>query len=250
MNKYRNEEYVKKMGVDFPVPSHVGIIMDGNGRWAKQRLMPRNFGHKEGVARLRSISRCSSKLGIDSLTVYAFSTENWKRTEEEVSGIMDLLCEYLMKYMDSIMENHVRIVHIGETARLSERVMEVLSYAQEKSKDNDGMILNIAFNYGSRSEIVHAVKDIANDVRKGVLSADDITEQLISDRLYTKGQPDPDVIIRTSGEMRISNFLLYQIAYSEIMVVPDYWPAFSDERYIETLRDFTKRSRRFGGVKE
>ena len=250
MNKYKDEQYIKAMGVDFPLPKHVGIIMDGNGRWAKKRMLPRNMGHREGVLRLRSIVQATGKLGIDSLTVYAFSTENWKRSEEEVAGLMGLLVEYFGKLMSSLVEKHVRVVHIGETDRLSPKVLELLHEAEELTKDNDGLTFNIAFNYGSRSEIVHAVREIAEEVKDGRISVDAIDEKLISDRLYTKGQADPDVIIRTSGEMRLSNFMLWQAAYSEFVAVPDYWPDFSDERYIETLREFSKRSRRFGGVTE
>lgn len=250
MNNYRDEQYIKEHNIDFPLPSHVGIIMDGNGRWAKKRLLPRNMGHREGVNRLRSIVNVTGKLGIDSLTTYAFSTENWKRSDEEVSGLMSLLVEYFGKLMDSLVQNHVRVVHVGETDRLSPKVLGLLQEAQERTRDNDGLIFNIAFNYGSRAEIAHAVRDIAEDVKKGLLDVTDITEKLISDRLYTGGQADPDVIIRTSGELRLSNFMLYQAAYSEFIAVPDLWPDFTDERYIETLRELSKRNRRFGGVTE
>ena len=250
MNNYRDENYMKAMGVDFALPQHVGIIMDGNGRWAKKRLLPRNMGHREGVKRLRSIVGVTGKLGIDSLTVYAFSTENWKRSEEEVSGLMNLLFEYFGKLMDELEKNHVRIIHMGELQRLDQKVIDILAQAQERTVKNDGLTFNIAFNYGARSEIVHAVKSIAKDIKNGELTENDITEQLISDRLYTSGQADPDVIIRTSGEMRLSNFMLYQAAYSEFIAVDDYWPDFSDEKYIETLRQFSARSRRFGGITE
>ena len=249
MNKYRDEQYIKEHNVDFTVPSHVGIIMDGNGRWAKKRLLPRNAGHREGVNRLRGIIKASSKLGIDSVTTYAFSTENWKRSEDEVSGLMNLAVEYFGKLMDNLVKEHVKVIHCGEKDRIPEKVLKLLDEAQERTRDNDGLIFNFAFNYGSRREIVHAVRAIAEEVQSGTLSVDDITEQTVSDRLYTKGQADPDLIIRTSGEMRLSNFMMYQAAYSEIMVVPDLWPDFSDERYIETLREFSKRDRRFGGVK-
>lgn len=250
MNNYKDESYIKEMGIDFPLPRHVGIIMDGNGRWAKKRLLSRNMGHQEGAKRLRGIANVTGRLGIDALTVYAFSTENWKRSEEEVSGLMNLLLDNFHKLINDLERNHVRIVHLGEHSRLDPKVLGVLRDAQKRTENNDGMTFNIAFNYGSRSEIVSAVKSIASDVKRGILTDDDITEQLISDRLYTRGQADPDVIIRTSGEMRLSNFMLYQAAYSEFIAVDDLWPDFSDQRYIEALREFSKRGRRFGGAKE
>lgn len=249
MNNYKDEEYIKRMGVDFKLPTHVGIIMDGNGRWAKKRLLPRSAGHKEGMKRLRSIVEVTGRLGIDSLTVYAFSTENWKRSQEEVSYLMQLLLDYFGSMMSELNEKHVRICHIGETTRLSPQVLSALASAVEQTKNNNGLTFNLGFNYGSRSEITHAVKSIATDVKAGLISTDDITEQLISDRLYTAGQQDPDLIIRTSGEMRLSNFMLYQCAYSEFMAVPDLWPDFTDEKYIETLRSFSKRERRYGDAK-
>ena len=248
MNNFKDENFIKQMNIDFPLPKHVGIIMDGNGRWAKKRLMPRNAGHRAGMERLRSIVEVTGKLGIDSLTVYAFSTENWKRPEDEVSGLMSLLLEYFNNMMGELVKKHVKVCHIGETDRLSPKVLEAVNRAVELTQDNEGLTLNLAFNYGSRSEIVNAVKLIVKECREGTLSPNDITEQLISDRLYTRGQADPDLIIRTSGEMRLSNFLLYQCAYSEFITVDELWPDFSDDKYIEALRSFSKRSRRFGGI--
>lgn len=248
MNNFKDENFIKQMNIDFPLPKHVGIIMDGNGRWAKKRLMPRNAGHRAGMERLRSIVEVTGKLGIDSLTVYAFSTENWKRPEDEVSGLMSLLLEYFNNMMGELVKKHVKVCHIGETDRLSPKVLEALNRAVELTQDNEGLTLNLAFNYGSRSEIVNAVKLIVKECREETLSPNDITEQLISDRLYTRGQADPDLIIRTSGEMRLSNFLLYQCAYSEFITVYELWPDFSDDKYIEALRSFSKRSRRFGGI--
>lgn len=249
MNKYRDDDYIREHNIDFLLPGHVGIIMDGNGRWAKKRLLPRNMGHREGARRLQAITRVSGKIGIDVLTAYAFSTENWKRSEEEVSGLMNLLAEFFTSTIDQIVENHVKIHHVGETTRLSDKVLRIIEDAENRTRDNEGITLNLAFNYGGRSEIVHAVRELASKVKSGTLSCSDITEQMISEHLYTATQPDPDVIIRTSGEMRLSNFMLYQCAYSEFMAVDDLWPDFTDERYIETLRDFSKRNRRFGGAK-
>lgn len=247
-NMYKDEEYIRQQKIDFDVPKHVGIIMDGNGRWAKKRLLPRNAGHKAGADRLQTIARVAGRLGIDSLTVYAFSTENWKRPQEEVSGLMTLLADSFAKNIESIMQSHVRIVHLGETKHLEPKILEILQQSQLRTKDNDGLTLNIAFNYGGRLEIVHALKAIAQAYKDDKIQLADITEQLISNNLYTAGQPDPDLIIRTSGEIRLSNFMLYQAAYSEIMPVPDLWPDFSDDRFIQTLRDFSKRSRRFGAA--
>ena len=249
MNNHKDEHYIAEKNIDFILPSHVGIIMDGNGRWAKKRLLPRNAGHKAGMERLREIVEVTGKLGIDSLTVFAFSTENWKRSEEEVSGLMELLLYYFKNMMSSLMDKKVKLCHVGETTKLSVSVLNALKNAVEMTKDNDGLTLNIAFNYGSRAEIVNAVKDISNEVKSGKLSIDEITESLISDRLYTHNQPDPDVIIRTSGEMRLSNFMLYQAAYSELISVDTLWPDFSEDIYIDTLRAFSKRNRRFGDAK-
>ncbi|MBQ9950098.1 MAG: isoprenyl transferase [Clostridia bacterium] len=250
MNNYKDENYIKSSGIDFVLPKHVGIIMDGNGRWAKKRLLPRNMGHKEGVKRLRAISRVTGKLGIDYLTVYAFSTENWKRSEEEVAGLMKLLLEGFNTVSEELSENHVKIRCIGERDRLSDEVVNAIDNVQSLTEKNDGLTLNIAFNYGARRELVHAVKSVSEDILNGKLSVSDIDEDLIADRLYTGGQQDPDVIIRTGGEMRLSNFMLYQAAYSEFISTDVLWPDFSDEKYIEALREFSMRTRRFGGVKE
>jgi len=229
------------------IPKHIGIIMDGNGRWAKKRMLPRNMGHKKGAEVFQDITRYCNELGLESVTFYAFSTENWKRPAEEVNGIMSLLKEYLIKAFDYEKENN-RVVFLGDKSAFSGELLELMLDIEEKTKDRTGMTLNIALNYGARNEIVSATKSIAEKVKNGQLAVDDITEDVFSDHLYTKGQPDPDFILRPSGEKRISNFLLWQIAYSEFVYMDVLWPDFTRKDLDEAIIEFNRRNRRFGGV--
>ncbi len=235
------------MDKNITIPKHIGIIMDGNGRWAKKRMLPRNMGHKKGAEVFQDITRYCNELGLESVTFYAFSTENWKRPAEEVNGIMSLLKEYLIKAFDYEKENN-RVVFLGDKSAFSGELLELMLDIEEKTKDRTGMTLNIALNYGARNEIVSAAKTIAEKVKNGQLAVDDITEDVFSDHLYTKGQPDPDFILRPSGEKRISNFLLWQIAYSEFVYMDVLWPDFTRKDLDEAIIEFNRRNRRFGGV--
>ena len=235
------------MDKNITIPKHIGIIMDGNGRWAKKRMLPRNMGHKKGAEVFQDITRYCNELGLESVTFYAFSTENWKRPAEEVNGIMSLLKEYLIKAFDYEKENN-RVVFLGDKSAFSGELLELMLDIEEKTKDRTGMTLNIALNYGARNEIVSAAKAIAEKVKNGQLAVDDITEDVFSDHLYTKGQPDPDFILRPSGEKRISNFLLWQIAYSEFVYMDVLWPDFTRKDLDEAIIEFNRRNRRFGGV--
>ncbi len=235
------------MDKNIAIPKHIGIIMDGNGRWAKKRMLPRNMGHKKGAEVFQDITRYCNELGLESVTFYAFSTENWKRPAEEVNGIMSLLKEYLIKAFDYEKENN-KVVFLGDKSAFSGELLELMLDIEEKTKDRTGMTLNIALNYGARNEIVHATKNIAQMVKNGEIDIDDIDEQLVSDNLYTKGQPDPDFILRPSGEKRISNFLLWQIAYSEFVYMDVLWPDFTRKDLDDAIIEFNRRNRRFGGV--
>ena len=239
------------------LPKHVGIIMDGNGRWAKKRGLPRKAGHTEGARTFRKITRYCSEIGIQYLTVYAFSTENWRRPEDEVGALMKLFKSYLEEAIRDFKDDDIVVRFIGDKNGFSPELRELMDENEECSRERQGMVLNIAMNYGSRDEIVRAVKAIAADVRDGRLAADvrdgrlsedEITEQLVSDHLYTAGQPDPDLIIRPSGEYRISNFLLWQSAYTEFVIMNKLWPDFQKEDLDEALRIYSQRNRRYGGV--
>ena len=234
------------------IPKHIGIIMDGNGRWAKKRLKPRIFGHKAGMDALQEVTITASDLGIKVLTVYAFSTENWSRPEDEVNFIMNLPVEFFDKYVPELNKNNVRIQMIGETHRLPEATLTALNNAIERTRRNSGLILNFALNYGGRAEITLAVRNIAQDVLDANLNPGDITEDMIANYLMTDHLPylyrDPDYIIRTSGELRLSNFLPWQSAYSEFYFTPVLWPDFKQEQLIEALEEYNRRQRRFGGV--
>lgn len=229
------------------IPKHIGIIMDGNGRWAKKRMLPRNMGHKKGAEVFQDITRYCNELGLEAVTFYAFSTENWKRPAEEVNGIMALLKEYLVKAFDYEKENN-RVIFLGDKSAFSGELLELMLDIEEKTKDRTGMTLNIALNYGSRNEIVHATKNIAKRVMDGEISLEDVDENLFSDYLYTKGQPDPDFILRPSGEKRLSNFLLWQSAYAEFVYMDVLWPDFTRADLDKAIIEFNKRNRRFGGV--
>lgn len=229
------------------LPTHIGIIMDGNGRWAKKRGMPRSVGHQKGAAVFKTISRYCRDRGIKYLTVYAFSTENWKRSVEEVSGIMNLFREYLKDVKNYTKEN-IRVCFIGDRSVLDEDIIKLMEDTEETSKDYDSMTLNIAINYGGIPEITNAVRLCAEKVKNGELSPEDITEKTIEAQLYTNGQPAPDLIIRTGGEYRLSNFLTWQSAYSELYFCDVLWPDFDKKHLDEALKEFSKRNRRFGNA--
>jgi len=228
------------------LPTHVGMIMDGNGRWARKRGLPRLAGHRAGVENLHRIFRAAVDFEIPILTVYAFSTENWKRPQAEVSGLLRILKESLDREVGVLHKNGVQLRHIGNLDPLSSDLQQRIRDAVELTKHNTRLIANIAFNYGGRAEIVEAIQKI---VSEGV-PADKISEELLSDHLYTAGLPDPDFIVRTSGEMRVSNFLLWQGAYAEYWTTPVFWPDFNKDEFYKALRDFASRERRYGGINE
>ncbi|MBQ7007162.1 MAG: isoprenyl transferase [Oscillospiraceae bacterium] len=229
------------------IPKHIGIIMDGNGRWAKKRMLPRNMGHKKGAEVFQDITRYCNQLGLEAVTFYAFSTENWKRPQEEIDGLMKLFKQYLIDAFDYEKENN-KVVFLGDKSAFNPELRNLMLEIEQKTADRTGMILNLALNYGSRSEIVNACKEIAAKVKDGEISVDDIDEQMFSDHLYTKNQPDPDFILRPSGEKRISNFLLWQCAYSEFVYMDVLWPDFTRKDLDAAIEEFNRRNRRFGGV--
>ena len=228
------------------LPEHVAIIMDGNGRWAKKHRLNVSRGHRQGTETLREIIRHTDDLGIRVLSLYAFSTENWNRSEEEVGALMQLMLEFFASEIDELDAKNVRILILGDKGRLPEKQREVLKEAEKRTADNTGLQLNIAINYGSRAEIVKAAQEIAVMVKNGTIRAEEINEQTISDHLYTAGQPDVDLLIRTSGEQRLSNFLLYQNAYAEFIFPETLWPDFSVHDYDLALEAFGHRERRYG----
>lgn len=230
------------------LPVHVAIIMDGNGRWARKRLLNRIKGHERGVETVRTIVRACRKIGISYLTLYAFSTENWQRPKSEVAALMTLLQQFLKTEQKELMDNNIRLIAIGQLERLPANVRRVLDKTMAMTKENSKMCLNLALSYGGRSEIVKMVKDIAIKAKDGTIDPDAITAELIPEYLYTRMIPDPDLLIRTGGEMRISNFLLWQIAYTEIYVTDTLWPDFGKDEFIRILRDYQHRERRFGKV--
>jgi len=230
------------------LPKHIAIIMDGNGRWAKKRFLPRTAGHKEGIERVKEIVQVAGDLGIKYLTLYAFSTENWSRPKDEVDTLMKLLVEYLRKELDTLNTNNVKINVIGNIDRLPDLPKKEVSNAMKKTINNKKLILNIALNYGGRSEIVNAIKTIVDDVNSNMIKIDDINEDIVKNYLYTRKQPDPDLLIRPSGEKRISNFLLYQIAYTEFVFTDILWPDFTKEHFYKAIVEFQKRKRRYGGI--
>lgn len=231
------------------IPEHVAIILDGNGRWAKKRGLPRSIGHKEGCATLEKIVDSAAKLGIKYLTVYAFSTENWKRSEEEVGALMQLFRFYMVKLIKVAHENDVKVCIIGERSRMEADIIAGIERLERETKDNKGPVFTIALNYGSRDEITRAVKRMIEDSADGKFEADKVSEQMISSYLDTAGIPDPDLLIRTSGELRLSNFLLWQMAYTELYVTECLWPDFSEEELINAIVHYNGRERRFGGRK-
>ncbi len=247
MGKFTPEQ-IKSMGLTGELPAHVAIILDGNGRWAQQRGLPRALGHRAGMERLRGIIRTTSDLSIQALSLFAFSTENWKRPKDEVNFLFGLLIEYFTKEIDELHQNAVRIRILGDRTPFSKEVLEAIENATRKTANNEGLRLNIAINYGGRDELLRAMRSIAADVEAGKLCTSDVDAAHFENRLDTAGLPPVDLMIRTSGEQRISNFLLYQAAYAELAFPEEYWPAYTDERYIQTLRDYMKRSRRYGGL--
>lgn len=230
------------------IPKHIAIIMDGNGRWAKQRKLPRTMGHKAGVETIRRVIKESHILGIKYLTLYAFSTENWKRPDDEVSALMKLLVEYLRSELAELNKNGVVIRVLGDIKKLPGDAQKEILEAIEVTKNNKGIVLNIAFNYGGRDEIIRATKLIAKAVEKGTIDIKDINEEVFQKYLYTSDIPDPDLIIRPSGEQRISNFLLWQCAYSEFWYSNVCWPDFKEEHLHQAIYDYQNRDRRYGGV--
>ena len=230
------------------LPAHVAVIMDGNGRWAKQRGLPRIEGHRNGAESVRAIVRAAGEVGIKYLTLYAFSVENWNRPKDEVDTLMKYLARYLKTEVGDLMKNNVRLEIIGQIYRLPEFVQEQLEKTRATLARNNGLTAVLALSYGGRQEIVEAVRDIAAKVQQGKLEPAEINEQVVAQHLYTRHLPDPDLLIRTSGEMRVSNFLLWQISYAELVVTPTLWPDFRKAQFFEALEEYARRHRRFGGV--
>jgi undecaprenyl diphosphate synthase len=230
------------------IPQHIAIIMDGNGRWAKKRGLPRVAGHRAGMKTVKEITKAANSLGVKVLTLYAFSTENWKRPQDEVDYLMKLPQEYLLSELDDLIEENVQVRMLGNKEQLPDHTIKAVLEAQTKTKQNTGLILNFALNYGSRLEMIHAIKRMANDVQEGQLSIDDITEEQMDQYLSTSGLPDPDLLIRTSGEVRLSNFMLWQLAYAEMWFTEVYWPDFTREEFLKAILNYQHRHRRFGAV--
>ncbi len=232
------------------LPHHIAIIMDGNGRWAKKKSLNRIRGHRKGADAVREVTKACRELGIKILTLYAFSVENWKRPKEEVAALMGLLKEYLTKEREEMIERNIRLCAIGRVEDLPQDVQLTLRETTQKTAHCDGMILNLALSYGGRSEILHAVQEILRDVQEGRIARDEITFQRFSQYLWTRGIPDPDLLIRTSGEFRISNFLLWQLAYTELYVTDTLWPDFDRNELLKAISDYQSRERRFGMTSE
>lgn len=232
------------------IPKHVAIIMDGNGRWAKKYGKPRVFGHRNGVKAVRKITEVAANLGVECLTLYAFSTENWKRPQLEVNALMALLVETLRKEFETLNKNNIRLNAIGDLSKLPKKTYETLLEGIENTKNNDRMMLNLALNYSGRWEITNAAKQIAEKVKQGQLDVEDITDSCFEQHLTTNNIPDPELLIRTSGEHRLSNYLLWQIAYSEMHFTPIYWPDFREEDFFKAILDYQHRERRFGKTSE
>jgi undecaprenyl diphosphate synthase len=241
-------EELKKLLDPNNLPRHIAIIMDGNGRWAQKRHLPRTEGHKAAVQSVRETVEICGEIGVEVLTLYSFSTENWKRPEPEVRVLMSLLKEQLRRETDELDRNNVQVRAIGEVDQLPADVLRELERAIERTRDNTGLKLVLALNYGGRKEIARAVRMIADEVKSGRLNPDEIDENLLSRYLYTSDLPDPDLLIRTSGEMRVSNFLLWQIAYTELYITPVLWPDFRKRHLLEAVIDYQRRERRFGGL--
>lgn len=240
---------LEALGVDASaMPKHIAIIMDGNGRWAQQQGMPRLFGHQNGAKAVRSIVTECSRLGLEVLTLYSFSIDNWKRPADEIECLMALYVEYLQVERKTMMDNNVRFVQIGQREGLPSEVLEQLDITTQMTAGNTGLTLALAINYGSRTEITDAVRAIAHKVKNGELTVDEITEQVVSDHLYTAGLPDPDLLIRTAGEMRLSNYLLWQISYAELFVADVCWPSFTIDTLQDAIHEYARRCRKFGAI--
>lgn len=244
----KGKSNIKNLINPLRLPQHIAIIMDGNGRWAKKRLMPRTMGHRAGMTSLKKVVIAASELGIPVLTVFAFSTENWKRPEEEVNYLMNLLVEYLNKELDELHQNNIKINMLGDNHNLPYGCQVEIDRAIAKTANNEGMIFNIALNYGARDEILAAIKILYSKVQAQEIILDNITEEIFSSLLYTNGIVDPDLLIRTAGEKRISNFLLWQIAYSELWFTDTLWPDFTEQDLWQAIYDYQQRDRRFGGL--
>lgn len=248
-NKKKKSEKSEEIIIDKTnIPPHIAVIMDGNGRWAKERNLPRTMGHRAGMDTIRKIVKESSKLGVRYLTLYAFSTENWKRPEDEVTALMKLVVEFIGKEINELHKNEVVFNVIGDISKLPQVCQESIFSAKEKTKNNKGLTLNIALNYGGRDEIVSGVKKIAQKILDNNIKVEDIDEKVISNHLYTSGMPDPDIVIRPSGELRLSNYLLWQSAYSEFWFSNINWPDFTERDLHKAISDYQNRNRRFGGV--
>lgn len=232
------------------VPKHIAIILDGNGRWAKKRGLPRSMGHKEGCVTVEKTVEIAARMGVEYLTVYGFSTENWKRSSEEVGALMQLFRFYMVRLLKTAKANNVRVRMIGERSRFAQDIIDGINRLEEETKDNTGLTFVIAVNYGGRDEITRAVRRMGEDCRLGNLDPQTITESTVESYLDTAGMPDPDLLIRTSGELRLSNYLLWQLAYSEIYITDCLWPDFDRAELVKAIEAYNKRDRRFGGVKQ
>ncbi len=245
-----SQEKLKNLILEYPerIPKHIAIIMDGNGRWAKLRNKPRTFGHEAGVKAVKDVVKAASEIGVKHVTVYTFSMENWKRPMSEVSALMSLLSRTTRNELNELIKNDVKLKTIGHVHKLPVSQQKALKTAINKTRNSKGLVLTLALNYGGRNEIIDAVKAIANSVRSGMMDIQEIDEELMSDFLYTAGMPDPDLLIRTSGEMRISNYLLWQTSYTELYIIDTLWPDFGREELFKAIVDYQKRERRFGKV--
>lgn len=248
VHKKQPKEFLENPEDNTNTPKHIAIIMDGNGRWAKKQGLPRIAGHKEGISSIVKVVKTAVKYDVKVLTLYAFSTENWKRPRAEVEFILKLPKQFLDIYLPELMSNNVRINVIGDMELLPDYTRDAVLYAMERTQHNDGLQLNFALNYGSRNEILHAVKEMVADLQETKLSIEEIDEQVFSKYLYTKDLPDPDLLIRTGGEKRLSNFLLWQSAYSEFWYTDVLWPDFSEKEFLLAINDYRQRNRRYGGL--
>ena len=247
----KRTQTANRLGINpVDMPRHIAIIMDGNGRWAKMRGLPRHEGHRQGAKTAEKISQCCVDFGIEVLTLYSFSMENWKRPKEEVDALMHLYAEYLVKMRPKLMEDNVKLIHLGRKSALPKLVKKALDETIEKTSANTGMVFALALNYGGRAEIIDTVKEIARLHKSGGLELDKIDEQCISSHLYTAGLPDPDLLIRTASEMRVSNFLLWQISYSEFYVTDTLWPDFNKPDLEKAILAYSQRTRRFGSISD
>ena len=238
------DSFNEELGLN--IPGHVAVILDGNGRWAKKRHMPRTYGHMQGSKVVEDMLYVADDLGVKYFTVYAFSTENWKRAEDEVKALMMLLQNYLDEYSKRADTENIRVKILGDITALSEGMQKSIKRCMERTKDNTGVTFNIALNYGGRDELIKAIKQISAKVKNQEIDIEEISEKLVSDNLYTKGQPDPDLLIRTSGELRLSNFLPWQLVYSEFLFLDKNWPDFEEEDLDKAIIEYQKRTRKFG----